>query len=88
MSSQSYQPALPPCLCRVDPGGGGWGGKWGKEQESGLGKGRGEANRTRAWEARSTHLGPEDTTVQRAGSLVIEKVKLQHAQGGWRRGKR
>lgn len=38
--------------------------------------------------AGSTHLGPEDTTVQSAGSLVVEKVKLQRAQGGWRRGKR
>ena len=35
--------------------------------------------------AGSTHLSPEDTTVQSAGSLVVEKVKLQHAQCGWRK---
>lgn len=46
---------------------------------------RWEANRVEAGEGGSAHLGPEDTTVQSAGGLVIEKVKLQRAQGGWRR---
>lgn len=46
---------------------------------------RWEANRVEAWEGGSAHLGPEDTTVQSAGGLVVEKVKLQRAQGGWRR---
>lgn len=47
-----------------------------------------EAHRPGAGEAGSAHLGPENTTVQSAGGLVVEKVELQHAQGGWRRGKR
>lgn len=38
----------------------------------------------RAGAAGSAHLGPEDATMQSAGGPVIEKVKLQHAQGGWR----
>lgn len=68
--------------------------EWGWREE-GKGKGgckptppRWEANRTGAPEVRSAHLGPEDTTVQSAGGLVIEKVKLQCAQSGWRKGKR
>lgn len=35
---------------------------------------------------RETHLGPEDSTVQHAGSLIIEKVKFQRAQGSCREG--
>lgn len=34
---------------------------------------------------RETHLGPEDSTVQHAGSLIIEKVKFQRAQGSCRK---
>lgn len=61
-------------------------GAWRGEQGSSLEKGR-VPNRVGAWEVGSTHLGPEDTTVQSAGGLVVEKVELQRAQGSWTREK-
>lgn len=55
----------------------------GQEEEEGAQTGDLETG----WGGRDTHLGSKDATVEGAGGLVIEKVKLQHAQCGCRSGK-
>lgn len=58
-------------------------GAQGQEEEEGAQPGDLETG----WGGLDTYLGSKDATVEGAGGLVIEKVKLQHAQRGCRSGK-